>query len=165
MIAFSEHGSTWRRLVTDPLGRLIDYGTTVYQPPAPCNASSKPATSTAAHPAASAAPSPATSTTSTPTARADPPPPATCNPLCARHHKLKHEAGWNLEVHDDGTTIWVTPAGIRTQIAPATLPVDTIGTHPAARAALPDATAAAASTANPIDTDVILDIHWWHRAA
>ena len=124
MIAFSEHGSTWRRLVTDPLGRLIDYGTTVYQPPAPlqrfvkardqhcrapgCFRSAVTCDLDHIHPFSQGGHTSA------------------CNlqPLCARHHKLKHEAGWDLEVHDDGTTIWVTPAGIRTQIAPATLPTD-----------------------------------------
>ena len=80
--------------------------------------------------------------------------------MCARHHKLKHEAGWNLEVHDDGTTIWVTPTGIRTQIPPATLPTDTTAQHPTALL-----TALTAATANPIDTDLTLDIHWWHKAA
>ena len=135
-------------------------------PPHPWNASSKPATSTAAPPAASARAVTCDLDHIHPFSQGGHTSACNLQPLCARHHKLKHEAGWNVEVHDDGTTIWVTPTGIRTQIAPATLPTDTTAQHPTALlATLTAATASAASTANPIDTDLTLDIQWWHKKA
>ena len=124
MIAFSEHGSTWRRLVTDPLGRLIDYGTTVYQPPAPLQRFVKARDQHCRAPGCFRRAVTCDLDHIHPFSHGGHTSACNLQPLCARHHKLKHEAGWNLEVHDDGTTIWVTPAGIRTQIAPATLPTD-----------------------------------------
>ena len=31
--------------------------------------------------------------------------------LCERHHVLRHTHGWRKEQRDDGTLVWVTPAG------------------------------------------------------
>ena len=50
-------------------------------------------------------------------------------PLCERHHKMKHDAGWTVEVHDDGTTLWTTPTGHAASVEPATYPLDTTSTY------------------------------------
>lgn len=40
--------------------------------------------------------------------------------LCPKHHKLKHETGWNLSQGDDGVLIWVSPSGHRYTTEPDT---------------------------------------------
>ena len=34
-----------------------------------------------------------------------------CGPLCKRHHRLKHEADWQLQRHPNGTWTWTSKAG------------------------------------------------------
>lgn len=46
-------------------------------------------------------------------------------PLCHRHHHLKHEAGWDVRRASDGTTIWISPTGRRHEKPPAAYPIDT----------------------------------------
>ena len=40
--------------------------------------------------------------------------------LCPKHHKLKHETGWNLSQGDDGVLVWVSPSGHRYTTEPDT---------------------------------------------
>jgi Domain of unknown function (DUF222) len=103
---------TWRRLLTDPAsGALLDYGRTSYRPPTAltefviardkrcvfpgCRRTARrcdldhdqPWTSgglTAAH---------------------------NLHPLCRRHHRAKHDAGWQHLHHPDGTHYWTAPTG------------------------------------------------------
>lgn len=41
-------------------------------------------------------------------------PTCACNlhPLCRRHHRVKHEAGWVPKRHPDGSTTWTTTNGV-----------------------------------------------------
>jgi HNH endonuclease len=45
--------------------------------------------------------------------------------LCARHHHLKHEAGWSVRRRDDGITEWTDPTGRTYQKPPDEIPRDT----------------------------------------
>jgi Domain of unknown function (DUF222)/HNH endonuclease len=49
---------------------------------------------------------------------------ANLHALCRRHHHAKHEAGWAITRHDDGTTQWTSRAGRSYQRPPATHPID-----------------------------------------
>jgi hypothetical protein len=44
--------------------------------------------------------------------------------LCPRHHRAKHEAGWRVHRHPDGSTQWISPTGRRYAKPPERLPVD-----------------------------------------
>ena len=44
--------------------------------------------------------------------------------LCKRHHHLKHEAGWDVRILDDGTTRWTSPVGLVYDVPPYCHPID-----------------------------------------
>jgi hypothetical protein len=109
-------GSTWRRLVTDPLsGALLDYGRTTYRPPAAladhvrardvtCRTPNctRPATSCDLDHVISW-PAGATSENNLQT-------------KCDIDHRLKHEGGWRHQIstdpqHPPGTVIMISPTG------------------------------------------------------
>ncbi len=47
--------------------------------------------------------------------------------VCAKHHQLKHRAGWTSTLHPDGTLLWRSPTGRRYTTQPAVaLPVTTL---------------------------------------
>ncbi|MDQ6850401.1 MAG: HNH endonuclease [Actinomycetota bacterium] len=51
---------------------------------------------------------------------------ANLHTLCARHHHLKHEAGWHVtRDNDTGMTEWASPTGRRYQKPPDPYPIDT----------------------------------------
>lgn len=101
---------TMRRLLTDDTGRLLDYGTEVYRPPQAladfvmardrrcrfpgCTRKARrcdidhqvpfPSGPTAAH---------------------------NCECLCRHHHRLKHQAGWQVEGDPSGELTWTSPTG------------------------------------------------------
>jgi hypothetical protein len=120
--------NTWRRLITDPIGKLIDYGRTTYRPPKPL------ADYIAARDRTDRFPHGTT-------------PATTCDldhrlawalgghtnkdnlePLNPRHHTAKHQAGWKLRRTEDGTHHWTSPLGKKYQVPPATYPTDTTTT-------------------------------------
>ena len=43
---------------------------------------------------------------------------------CKRHHRLRHEGGWAVEQHPDGTRSWTSPVGFRYTKPPPDFPVD-----------------------------------------
>ncbi|HKC29273.1 MAG TPA: hypothetical protein VKB75_14765, partial [Jatrophihabitans sp.] len=50
---------------------------------------------------------------------------ANLQPLCSRHHHLKHEAGWSVEREIDGSTTWISPSNRSYVKPPEELPRDT----------------------------------------
>ena len=101
---------TWRRIITDPLGRLIRCGTETYRPPAPLRdhviAEHKSCTFYGCRRQG---------------CRGEldhvipfPQPPGTVaenlHPLCERHHHLKHQTDWTVKKRSDGLT-WIAPTG------------------------------------------------------
>ena len=74
----ADQSGTWRRLVTDSLGRLVNYGRTIYRPPPGYATICWPSTPPAPSPAAAAPPGVARPTTSSPSATAARHPGRTC---------------------------------------------------------------------------------------
>jgi hypothetical protein len=122
-IAADETG-TWRRLVTDELGKLVDYGRTTYRPPkdladyvipiyhtcrlphcnrraARCEIDHREAWECGG---------------------------TTCafnlDALCKRHHHGKHEASWQPKRLPNGDLEWTSPTGHRYVKQAATYPID-----------------------------------------
>ncbi|MDT4914948.1 MAG: hypothetical protein QOC66_4076, partial [Pseudonocardiales bacterium] len=54
--------------------------------------------------------------------------PDNLQPLCARHHHLKHETRWTVRRDPDGTTRWHSPSGHTYARPPDPLPTDTTST-------------------------------------
>ncbi len=115
--------STWRRLVTDPLGQVIDYGRTRYKPPPDLDAFVRARDQVCTFPNCyrrsincdldHIQPWDDGGTTTA----------VNLTALCPRHHHAKHDAGWR--VSRDGTTgvtRWTSPTRRRYANQPAELP-------------------------------------------
>jgi hypothetical protein len=110
---------TWRRLITDPAGRLLDYGTTTYRPPQDladfviardrrcrfpgCRLPARRCDID--HQVPFRQPGGVTA-------------PRNCQVLCEHHHRLKHEAGWTVSGDPAGELQWTTPTGHRYRAPP-----------------------------------------------
>jgi hypothetical protein len=124
-ITFDPTG-TWRRLVTDEAGRLLDVTATTYRPPAPVARLVRLQQPTCCFPGCGrragncdldhVVPWPKGPTCA-----------ANLQPLCERHHHLKHEAGWRPVKEPDGTTTWTSPSGQTYARPPDQLPRDSTG--------------------------------------
>jgi hypothetical protein len=122
-LAFDPTG-TWRRLLTDQAGRLIDVTSHTYRPPAPIARLVRLQHQTCCFPGCRRAavrcdldhiqPWPHGATC-----------PANLQPLCPRHHHLKHETDWHVHRDPDGTTRWTSPSGHTYARPPDELPIDT----------------------------------------
>ena len=122
-IAADETG-TWRRLVTDEMGRLLDYGRSTYRPPKDLaehviardrtcrfkNCNRKSCRCELDHVLAWDE----GGLTSEPNLHG----------LCGRHHHGKHQAGWRPDRLDDGTIEWTSPTGHKYVEEAATYPID-----------------------------------------
>lgn len=103
--------ATWRRLLTDPAGNLIDLGSTSYRPPAPlrrfvqlrdqtcrfltCNRRAEHCELDHVRAHADGGPTTATNLIA----------------LCSRHHHLKHDGRWTITRRPDGSITWTSPTG------------------------------------------------------
>ncbi|WP_460605215.1 HNH endonuclease signature motif containing protein [Jatrophihabitans fulvus] len=108
-IALDPTGS-WRRLVTDECGRLVDVTSTTYRPPRPMARFVELRDRTCRFPtcnrnAASCELDHVRPWPAGPTA------PRNLIPLCSRHHHLKHDARWHVQRQRDGTVHWTSPTG------------------------------------------------------
>lgn len=112
--------SGWRRLVTDPAdGHLLDYGRTVYRPPAWLREYVIARDRTCSFPTCSQPawtgdldhviqPEQGGATSA-----------ANLRALCRRHHQLKTHGGWDLTADSaDGSSKWTSPAGHDYQTGP-----------------------------------------------
>ncbi|WP_133805855.1 HNH endonuclease signature motif containing protein, partial [Kribbella caucasensis] len=53
--------------------------------------------------------------------------------LCRHHHRLKHEGGWKIHQHPDGTHTWISPTGRRyRENGPPSNPASRRAQHPPA---------------------------------
>ncbi len=121
---------TWRRLVTDELGRLIDYGRASYRPPAALaehviardrtcrfpNYKRQARTCELDHRIAWQSGGRTSETN--------------LHALCPRHHHLKHETGWTCRASPDGSITWTSPTGHRYREPPDPYAVDTTTGRP-----------------------------------
>jgi hypothetical protein len=105
----SDQSGTWRRLVTDDTGQLLDYGRRSYRPPANLTDHVITRDKTCTFPACRRAArlcdldhreawcdGGATNSENV-------------GALCARHHHAKHDAGWHVTRQPDGTSTWTSP--------------------------------------------------------
>ncbi|HEU5008417.1 MAG TPA: DUF222 domain-containing protein [Jatrophihabitantaceae bacterium] len=120
----ADPSGTWRRLVTDELGHLIDYGRTTYEPLADlaqfviardrtCRAPGceRPAAKSDLHHVHWWSRGGNTNS-------------ANIVAACERIHYGVHEGGWTLVREQDGTTTWTSPTGHSYTVPPASYPVD-----------------------------------------
>jgi hypothetical protein len=121
----ADPSGTWRRLVTDELGHLVDYGRTTYEPPADlaqyviardraCRAPGceRPAAQSDLHHVQWWSRGGETNATNLVAA-------------CERIHCAVHEAGWEVTREPDGSVVWTSPmTGHIYRVPPATHPVD-----------------------------------------
>jgi hypothetical protein len=120
----ADPSGTWRRVVTDELGHLVDHGRTTYQPPADlaqfviardrtCRAPGceRPAAQSDLHHVQWWSRGGHTNA-------------ANLVPACERIHYGIHRGGWTLTREQDGTTIWTSPTGHVYRVPPASYPID-----------------------------------------
>jgi Domain of unknown function (DUF222) len=123
----ADQTGTWRRLVTDEQGHLLDYGRTTYRPPKDltehviardrtcrfrncnrqarhCELDHQTAWEDGGQTSAQ-----------------------NLNAICPRHHHAKHEAGWRAKRGPDGPVEWISPTGHKYVEEPATYPLDHTG--------------------------------------
>lgn len=116
--------ATWRRLITDDQGHAVDYGRTVYRPPADlrefviardrtcrgvgCNRVARRCEQD--HLVAWA--------DGGTTDRAN------LASECSRDHHIRHDCGWTVRRADNGTITWTSPSGRRYEKVPERHPVD-----------------------------------------
>jgi hypothetical protein len=122
----SDQTGTWRRITTDELGRLVDYGRSTYRPPAPLARHVIGRDVTCCFPDCAR-------------------PAVICEidhtlewdlggstkvenlvALCSRHHHLKHDTTWQYDLRDDGSVVWTSPTGHTYSRPAATYPVDAL---------------------------------------
>ncbi len=114
---------TWRRLLTDDHGRLLDYGSKTYRPPARLAAfiiaRDQTCTFTSCtRPAVDLRPGPSDCRERGRSRRV----PGNLHPLCRRHHRCKHLAHWQPQRQPDGSTVWTSPTGHTYRTKPRPLP-------------------------------------------
>jgi hypothetical protein len=120
----ADETGTWRRLVTDELGRLIDYGRRTYRPPKDLAdyVIARDRTCRFPHCNRRAARCELDHRRSWECGG------ATCafnlDLLCPRHHHGKHEAGWTPRRLPNGDLEWTSPTGHRYVKEAATYPID-----------------------------------------
>jgi hypothetical protein len=117
----ADPSGTWRRLVTDDTGRLLDYASTTYRPPADVARHVRLRDQKCVAPGCGhradrceldhRVPFPVGGT------NAD-----NLQPLCKRHHIMKHRSRWRLGKLPDGVYEWTTPTGHRYRYKPPDLP-------------------------------------------
>ena len=120
---------TWRRLVTDPLGGVIDVGRTAYEPPQDLTDHVLARDRICRFPGCRRRAR--RCEIDHQTAWGDGGCTDECNLecLCSRHHHLKHEAGWTVLGDPNDDVLWVAPTG-HTYLDPP-------GRHPTDRTTAP----------------------------
>ncbi len=122
----ADHTGTWRRLLTDPAtNTLLDYGRSTYRPPRDLTDFVVARDQSCAFPGCSRnaargdldhrIPYNKGGTTSSENLAA----------LCRRHHRLKHEADWQLARTTNGAYRWTSPSRHHYQSQPPDQPHDT----------------------------------------
>jgi hypothetical protein len=123
-LAYDANG-TWRRLLTDPTGQVLDYGRRTYRPPAPLARLIQARDATCRFPGCQRAAERSDLDHITAWADGGPTNPDNLHALCPRHHQLKHDTPWHVRRERDGTTTWTSPTGERHTRPPDPPPRDT----------------------------------------
>jgi hypothetical protein len=115
---------TWRRLVTDDRGHLLDYGRTTYRPPQDLTDHVIARDRTCRFPHCNRQARHCELDHETAWTDGGPTNESNIHALCTRHHRAKHEAGWQPQRQPDGDTPWTSPTR-HTYLEPAaTYPLD-----------------------------------------
>jgi Domain of unknown function (DUF222)/HNH endonuclease len=102
--------STWRRLVTDPLGKLIDYGRDRYEPPPELANHIRARDQVCTFPNCHRRAISCELDHVQPWAQGGHTNTDNLIAACARHHHLKHDGGWTNHYNPTtGTTTWTSP--------------------------------------------------------
>ncbi len=120
----ADQTGTWRRLVTDETGRLIDYGRSTYRPPKDLADHVIARDRTCRYPHCNRQARLCDLEHQIPWEDGGETNEANLNAICSRHHHAKHEAGWQPDRQPDGTIQWTSPTGHRYREKPATYPID-----------------------------------------
>ncbi|PZS25661.1 MAG: HNH endonuclease [Pseudonocardiales bacterium] len=115
---------TWRRLVTDPLGKLIDYGHDVYRPPKHLADHVIARDRTCRFPLCNRQACHCDLDHLQPWERDGPTNEANLQTVCCRHHHAKHQAGWTPQRLPDGSIEWTSPTGHTYRDEQRTYPID-----------------------------------------
>lgn len=115
---------TWRRLVTDELGALIDYGRCTYRPPAALAEHVRARDRTCRFPGCRRRAQRCEIDHVRAWCDGGETNAANLHLFCPRHHHLKHEAGWAVRRLPDGTTRWLSPTEHTYDKPPDPYPVD-----------------------------------------
>jgi hypothetical protein len=102
---------TWRRLVTDHTGQLLDHGRRTYRPPANLTHHIITRDRTCTFPGCRRPAKLCDLDHAEAWATGGPTTSENVGPLCRRHHNAKHHAGWRVHRRRDGTREWTSPTG------------------------------------------------------
>ncbi|HEU5109302.1 MAG TPA: DUF222 domain-containing protein [Micromonosporaceae bacterium] len=107
----------WRWIKTDPAGRVVDLTTAAYSPPKVLAELVKVRDRTCRHPGClrPARRCDIDHLTPWPTGKTCD---GNCVCLCRRHHRAKHEGGWQVEQITPGVFRWITPLGFEHVVEP-----------------------------------------------
>uniref|UniRef100_UPI002607F88B HNH endonuclease signature motif containing protein n=1 Tax=Pseudonocardia sp. TaxID=60912 RepID=UPI002607F88B len=106
--------SVWRRLLVDPAsGTLLDYGRTVYRPPAGLADFVRGRDVTCRTPGCRRNAATCELDHVTPWNTGGPTDEANLCTLCTAHHHMKEHPGWQVVLHPDRRVEWITPTGHR----------------------------------------------------
>jgi hypothetical protein len=121
----ADPSGTWRRLVTDEHGRLLDYGRSTYRPPADLREYVIARDQTCTFPGCLRSSRRCDLDHLTDWAHGGTTSADNLAPKCSRHHHCTHDTDWTDTRDEDGATTWTSPTGHDYTKPPDTLPIDT----------------------------------------
>ena len=126
----TDPSGTWRRLLTDENNRIVDLSARTYRPPANIARLVRAQRPRCCFPGCRRRATSCELDHVTPWSQGGTTSAANLQPLCSRHHHLKHETRWSVHTEPDGSTRWTSPTGHRYRRPPDELPRDTTGDPP-----------------------------------
>jgi hypothetical protein len=107
----ADHTGTWRRILTNPGGQVLDYGRRTYRPPANLTDHVIARDKTCVFPHCRRPARHCEVDHGDPWCSGGHTNPDALYPLCTRHHHARHNAGWTGQRTDDGSYLWTDPTG------------------------------------------------------
>jgi hypothetical protein len=107
---------TWRRLLTDHTGQLLEYGRRTYRPPANLTAHIIARDHTCTFPSCRRPAKLCDLDHREPFSQGGQTTRNNVTALCRRHHNAKHHASWRITRGQDGTRQWTSPTGHRYRV-------------------------------------------------
>jgi len=120
----ADQTGTWRRLVTDETGRLLDYGRNTYRPPKDLTDHVIARDRTCRFPNCNRKAGRCEIDHRRPWEQGGATNQANLDALCSRHHHGKHDAGWTPKRLPDDSIEWTGPTGHKYVEEAATYPID-----------------------------------------